>query len=171
LRYLERAAQHYNRALSENPKEDYFSQPFNGSFLAQLGKSSLNSLRSVMGGRKEEVTKRAAPAPLQRVQAALTKYRTIMSQEEVLEGGGPVAGAKELEGSGGEIAAGEKALKNSDIIDLVKAGLAQEIILTAIDDAESCSFDLSPTGLIGLSNSKVNTEIIKRMQTARCASY
>lgn len=163
LRYLEQAAQHYNLALSLNPKEDFFSKPYGGSVLASAGKSSLNVLRGLSGQAPVAAGRRQAQAPLQRVQAAMTKYQTLLSQNEVRSAKAVETGAKAL----GSTAA-PKGMTNEDVISMVKNGVAEEIVLNAIDQAGECSFNTSPTGLIELTKAKVGKEILKRIQAKTC---
>lgn len=58
---------------------------------------------------------------------------------------------------GGRLVAAE--LTNADVIKMAKAGLNEEIILTAISNSEP-KFDTSPAGLIALSEAKVSKEVI-----------
>lgn len=164
LRYLEQAAQHYNTALSLNPKEDYFSKSYEGSILGVVGKSSLNALRGVSGQAPIDTSRRQAPAPLQRVQAAMKKYQTLLSQNEVRTIRADV-GAKAL-GSG---AGAQQGMTNNDVISMVKNGVPEEIVLNAIDEADPCAFNTSPAGLIELTKAKVGKEILKSIQAKSCS--
>lgn len=169
LRYLEQAAQHYNSALSMNPKEDFFSKAYGGSILTSVGKSSLNVLRGAAGQAPVDASRRQAPAPLQRVQLAMTKYQTLLSQNEILTARADSGGAKALGGGGTSAAQGESSgMSNEDVISMVKNGVPEEIVLGAIDQAEECAFDTSPNGLIGLAKAKVSKEILKRIQGKTC---
>ncbi len=164
LRYLEQAAQHYNSALSLNPREDFFSKAYEGSFVSSVGRSSLNVLRGAAGQAPVAAGRRQAPAPLQRVQAAMTKYQTLLSQNEIRSGQTVQAGAKTL----GAAAAAPKGMTNADVISMIKGGVPEEIVLNAIESAGDCAFDTSPTGLIELSKAKVGKEILKRLQAKSC---
>lgn len=160
LRYLEQAAQHYNSALSLNPGEDYFTEAYEGSGVG-------NFLRAVIVPGAAAAPRRVAPAPLQRVQAAMGKYQTLLNQKEEVESRG-IAGAKALPGNGGSAAAAPPGLGNADVIAMVEGGVPTEIVLTSIDDAESCSFDTSPAGLIALTKAKVGTDVLKKIQSKSC---
>lgn len=163
LRYLEQAAQHYNSALSQNPKEDFFSKPYGGSILAAAGKSSLNVLRGINGQAPVATSRRQAQAPLQRVQAAMTKYQTLLSQNEVRSAKVIETGAKTLGGT-----SAPAGMTNGDVISMIKNGVAEEIVLNAIDQAGECSFNTTPAGLIELTKAKVGKEILKRIQAKAC---
>lgn len=168
LRYLEQAAQYYNQALSLNPKEDFFSKPYGGSILASVGKSSLNIVRGMGGQVPVDASRRQAPAPLQRVQAAMKKYQTIISQNEMAGAQSQSAGAKAL-GSGPAQAQGApQGMTNADVISMVKNGVPEEVILGAIDQAQECAFDVSANGLIELAKAKAGKEILKRLQAKSC---
>lgn len=56
-------------------------------------------------------------------------------------------------------------LKNSDVIGMVRAGLSQDVVITAIRQAKRRTFDLSPSGLIALKNARVPDVVIAVMQS------
>ncbi|HET9766794.1 MAG TPA: hypothetical protein VFS60_08095 [Thermoanaerobaculia bacterium] len=150
LRYLQQAAVYYNQALQMNPGEKYFSQPYQ---MSAFNPAALVG-RANAGG--------SYPAPLNRVKSALVDYQRI---KEFAAGGPAAEGAQ----GGGGIPAGAKALgadtfDNADVIEMVKAGLPEDVILTAIADAENPSFDTSPKGLIELGKAKVSKKIMQRIQ-------
>lgn len=163
LRYLEQAAQHYNSALSMNPKEDFFSKPYGGSVLGAVGRGSLNVLRGMGGQAPIDASRRQAAAPIERVQTAMKKYQTLTSQNEA-RSGAAASGAKGLSGSEGAA----HGMTNGDVIAMIKAGVPEEVVLNSIDGAEDCSFDTSPNGLIELAKAKVSKGILKRLQAKTC---
>lgn len=167
LRYLEQAAQHYNSALSMNPREDFFAKAYEGSVLSSVGRSSLNVLREVGGQAPVDTSRRQAPAPLQRVQAAMTKYQTLVNHKEILGTRADSAGAKVL-GGGSALQGGPQQMTNGDVISMIKNSVPDEIVLGAIERAEECAFDTSPSGLIELAKAKVGKEILKRLQAKSC---
>lgn len=154
IRYLQQASVHYNQALTMNPGEGYFSQPYKRRAF------NVPFLQPTMGF----VVRDQYPPPLARVKEALVDYQRVKEFEaETLQA---AAGGKDLGGS--ETASlpepAAEALTNAGVIEMVKAGLPEDIILTAIDTAESVSFDVSPKGLIELSRAKVSKSIIQRLQ-------
>ncbi len=164
LRYLDLAAQHYNTALSLHPAEDFFTKPYEGSFINALGRASLGALSDMTGKRAGEMRRREAMAPLERVQTAMAKYQTLLGHDEVLAAAAaPATGAKAL----GESPV-PSGMTNADLISMVQAGVSEDIVLTAIDGAESCAFDTTPNGLIALTKGKVGAAIIKRLQGQPC---
>jgi len=163
LRYLEQAAQHYNSALSLNPKEDYFSKAYEGSFLSALGRSAL---RGAAGQPAVDTGRRQAQAPLQRVQSAMKKYQTLLSQNEIRSAKAVETGAKALGGGAGSGA--PQGMTNGDVISMIKNGVPEEIVINAIEAAEQCAFNTSPAGLIELTKAKVGKEILKRIQGKTC---
>lgn len=166
LRYLDQAAQHYNTALSLHPAEDFFTKPYEGSFVNALGRASLGVLSEVSGQRAGEMRRREAMAPLERVQTAMAKYQTLLGHDEVLAGAVVAdVGAKSL---GDGAAAAPAGMSNEDVISMVEAGVPEDVVLTAIDDADRCAFDTTPTGLIALTKGKVGPEILKRLQARPC---
>ena len=50
--------------------------------MGSFGRSSLNVLRGANGQAPVDASRRRAPAPLARVQAAMKKYQTLMTQNE-----------------------------------------------------------------------------------------
>lgn len=164
LRYLDQAAQHYNTALSLHPAEDFFTKPYEGSFVNALGRASLQALGEVTGRPTGELRRREAMAPLERVQTAMGKYQTLLGHDEVLiAAAAPPDGAKALGG-----AAAPAGITNGDVISMVQAGVPEDVVLTAIDGAERCAFDTSPGGLIELTKGKVGAGILKRIQGKPC---
>jgi tetratricopeptide (TPR) repeat protein len=142
LKYLEQAADYYNQAIEANPKEKYFTQAYD----------------SIIGSKQ-------AASPLDRVRSALVSYRKLKEFKETyaksLDVAAPAStaqGAKSLSGSepGG--------MNNSSVIKMVRAGLQEDIILTSINSAPKHSFDVSPEGLISLSEAQVGLRIIQRIQ-------
>lgn len=142
LKYLEQASAYYNSALEANPGEKFFSKAYDSFW-----------------------SSKSAPAPLERVQSALVSYRRI---KEFQESYAKMQAAKEsvVAGKGASPAAMEGNVNNASIIQMVKSGVPDDIILTAIDSAVRCEFDVSPQGLIQLTEAKVSKPIIQRMQKA-----
>ncbi|HEX9941258.1 MAG TPA: hypothetical protein VGG03_04520 [Thermoanaerobaculia bacterium] len=144
LKYLEQAATYYNKAIDANPGEKFFSKPYDSFFTSKSG----------------------AP-PLDRVKEALADYRRIKEFRENYEkmqvaakSATPFEGGKSLDhaNSEGEI------IDNAAVIQMVQSGLPEDIIMRAINSAPHYNFDVSPTGLIKLSQAKVSGRLIQRMQ-------
>jgi hypothetical protein len=55
-------------------------------------------------------------------------------------------------------------LTNTDVITMVAGSVGDEIILKAMDNAASTSFDTSPRGLVDLKVAKVSDKIIQQIQ-------
>jgi hypothetical protein len=55
-------------------------------------------------------------------------------------------------------------MTNADVLKMVSAKLAEDIILSAIEDAKNKAFDLSATGLIALKNGGASDEVVRVMQ-------
>lgn len=153
LRYLEQASVHYNAALAANPKEEYFVNSFQSStFLKDLGARLLQPL----GAPRVQFEAKQAMAPVERVRSALTQYQQ-WSEMQV------AASAKDLAVDGGA-ADGSAVFDNYAVIEMVRARLPEEIVLKAIEDAPQPSFDVTPQGLIQLSQASVSQNIILRLQ-------
>jgi hypothetical protein len=57
-----------------------------------------------------------------------------------------------------------KVMRNDTVFEMSQAGLADDVIIAAIDTASSTSFDTSPDALIALSKGGVGSAVIRRMQ-------
>ncbi len=142
LKYLEQAADYYNQALESNPQEKFFSQGYD----------------SIVASKK-------TASPLERVRSALVSYRKLKefkdhyAETQVAAAAAPVDSVP-----GGKSLAEPGAMNNASVIKMVRAGLSEDIILTSINSAAKHSFDVSPDGLVALSESQVNPRIIQRIQ-------
>jgi hypothetical protein len=149
LKYLEQASDYYNQALEANPKEKYFAQAY----------------ESFMGGKK-------AAAPLERVRSALVSYRKLKENRERYAADQATvtavasAAAEPADGQGAKslTSSESRAMNNSAVIKMVRAGLSEDIVLTSINSAAKTSFDVSPDGLVALSEAKVSPRVILRIQ-------
>jgi hypothetical protein len=147
LKYLQQASIHYNNALAANPKEKYFSLPYD--------KLSFNL--SLLSGGKPTTTETFA-APPERVRTALIKYQR--TKELQSDPNSAAAGSKSLSANTDKA----EAIDNAAVLDMVKAGLADDLILTSLTSAERTNFDVSPHGLIELSQGKVSKKVIQQIQ-------
>ena len=55
-------------------------------------------------------------------------------------------------------------MDNAAVIDMVQAGIADDVILTAINSAPEANFDVSSTGLIQLAKGGVKAPLLKQVQ-------
>ena len=139
LKYLEQASTYYNKALETNPGEKFFTQAYD-SFL----------------------TSKKAAAPLERVQTALTNYRKIKTFQE--QYASMRAAPPEAVSGGKGLDAKSQKMNNAQVIQMARAGLPNDVILTAIETAPAHDFDVSPQGLIALSEAQVDHRIIQKLQ-------
>ena len=58
---------------------------------------------------------------------------------------------------------GAKALRNEDILTLVKVGLDDKLIIAKVQGAEATAFDLSTDGLVALKAGKVSNAVIEAL--------
>lgn len=63
-----------------------------------------------------------------------------------------------------QVAPSAKPLTNADILAMVKAQLSDDVILNAVERAETTTFEVSPAALIELKNGGVSNRIINMMQ-------
>jgi hypothetical protein len=137
LKYLEQAFVYYNGAVDTNPKEAYFTRPYEAIF-----------------------SSRSAQPPIQRVQSALVQYQKLKEFEDA--GGG--AGLRSTGAKGDASAGAAAAVDNAAIVAMLRAGLADDIIITSIETAPRRALDVSPTGLIELSKAGASKTLIERIQ-------
>lgn len=157
LSYLEEAASHYHRALQLHPAEKFFSVAYEGSGFAAGMKQTLNE----MANRDKKVETKRAAAPIERVESAMEQYQLAMQYRDAdaKAGVGRVAS-----GRAKDLSASDSAMDNDAVIEMVRAGLAREIILSAVENAEFTAFDVSPQGLVGLARANVPSELIRHLQ-------
>jgi hypothetical protein len=148
LKYLEQASTHYNNAVDTNPKEGYFTKAY----------------QSILFSSK------SAEAPIARVQAAQAQYQVLKQNNEqaaaMASGGksaaGPSGGKSVTSSSAASVP--DDALTNDGVIDMLRAGLPEEVILTSIDSAAHTAFDVTPKGLIQLADAKASKRVMQHIQ-------
>lgn len=157
LRYLQQASIYYGQALQMNPGEKYFSLPYE--------RKLFNASALLKGSDEKMIGSSTYPAPLERVKGALVDYQRLKEFNSGLAGTAEGGKSADLSQPGAaRPAPAEDVLTNTGVIEMVKAGLPEEIILTAIDAAQGPSFDVSAKGLIELGKAKVPKTIIQRIQ-------
>ncbi len=190
LEYLERAARQYDTAIESNRDEKFFSEGWRDEMSPrervrsgvdqyrkykefvqsreEWEKSTQRALQ-VKGGTGASVAEAATPVRGALVPGTSVAGRspTVAANSATMAGAAaPLAG----NAAGVSVASGptrglDQALRNSDIIEMVKAGLSPQNIKLAIDAAEKTEFDLTPRGLIELSKAGVSNDIIAYLQT------
>jgi hypothetical protein len=172
LKYLEQASTLYNAAAEANPREKYFildskSQPSLFSRAKNVASNVIPGMNNQAVEEKEISS--ALLAPLARVQSALVQYQKMkeLGDTGVLRASstseGAVAGAKGLDAPAAPPA---DALTNDGIVDMLRAGLPESVILTSIESAAHTAFDVSPKGLIQLAEAHASTKLLEKIQAA-----
>jgi hypothetical protein len=162
LNYLEQAALLYDKAISMKPDEQYFLKGFSGDWLTSLVQSS---------GLVQHATTQAAP-PLARVQESIARYQKIKELAEAqtasAAASATAAPTEHSKGLAGPPSAAPPAphLDNQAVLRMVKAGIAEDVITTAIRSSARTAFDVSSAGLIALSEGGVATGVLREMQAA-----
>lgn len=139
LKYLEQASVHYNNAVDTHPKENYFTKSYDAIF-----------------------TSKSAEAPLTRVQSALVQYQRMKEFTEAIA----TRSAGTQTGSKGDLgtAVDDDTVSNASVIDMLRAGLSEDVIFTSINSAKKTSFDVTPKGLIQLAAAKASKKLIQHIQ-------
>ena len=91
---------------------------------------------------------------------ALTRAQASLTGFEAWTAGKHTGGAITLTASKKSVG----PMTNQALMDMAKAGLTDENLMLAIDDAEEVSFDTSPSALISLAKSGVSRDVIAHMQ-------
>ncbi|HEX6178397.1 MAG TPA: hypothetical protein VF057_08550 [Thermoanaerobaculia bacterium] len=99
-------------------------------------------------------------APLKRASASVAAF-----QEWVGDAPAPVRRAA----ASAPAAPAREVMTNQTLIDMAKAGLADENLILAIDSAAEVAFDTSPNALIALARGGVSKNVIAHMQKKRAA--
>ena len=146
LDLLRESAAHYQRAAQSNPNEKLFTEKYSG-FL------SVNAI----------------PPGLPRAQESVTLYDAWRNapRAHAAAGGSVASTARSATSSSSTTATSShsrSAMSNQTVIDMVKAGLSDENIILAIDEADHTSFDTTPDSLIALSRAGVGKSVIAKMQ-------
>lgn len=94
-------------------------------------------------------------APMARAKASLTAYQSWTAGEHK-SAAAPRPAAAGAKSSG--------PMTNQTLIDMARAGLTDENLMLAIDDADDASFDASPNALITLAKGGVSRTVIAHMQ-------
>jgi len=173
-RFLDDAAINYGKAIAAKADEKYFLDPQTRIETAlayyQKLKEGANTKGDVATDTRETKTVSAEGEPNG------TRIATVGSGSSAgSHGKGPTGSAKNASGAGAGAAAGlgskpdagtsKPPLANEDVIRMAKAGVDEDSIVTAIQDAAKVNFDLSPDGLIGLANAGVKGKIVTTMRT------
>ncbi|NJL26963.1 MAG: hypothetical protein HC897_03305 [Thermoanaerobaculia bacterium] len=121
LKYLEQAARYYDEAIGSKPDEKFFSKGYDSFW-----------------GNKTAV------APLERARSALVSYRRIKDFQDNYDAMIAAATAPSESAKAIPEAIDDGKMNNTAVIRMVKAGLGEDIILTAIETAPEPQFDVTP---------------------------
>jgi hypothetical protein len=105
--------------------------------------------------------------PQKRIETAITHYKQL-DEEAAREKAAAAAAAQAANNkpaSPAQASTGPKGLTNSQVIGMVKNGMADDTIILAIRGAKAVSFDLTADGLADLKNNGVSTPVVTAMKT------
>ncbi|HSP16735.1 MAG TPA: hypothetical protein VLV78_18455 [Thermoanaerobaculia bacterium] len=114
-----------------------------------------NSGEKIFTETYDSIISSRIPASLPRAQASLAAFEAWTAGKHT-GGSTSSAGTKSSSSSG--------PMTNQTLIEMAKAGLTDENLMLAIDDAEEVSFDTSPNALITLAKGGVSKTVIAHMQ-------
>jgi len=157
-KFLDEAAINYGKALDAKPAEKYFLDPQNRIETGIEHYRALEASDEPAPAPEEASAKPTAPPAST---AATGAHSTSSGARSTSSGTASKAGTS---ASSSSTAASSSALTNDKVVKMVKAGLDEETIVTAIQDAKSVQFDLSSDGLIQLKNDGVSKKVMAAMQ-------
>ena len=96
------------------------------------------------------------PAPLPRVTESLAAYESWTSGNKHATSAPPPITVATKKGG--------KAMNNQTVLSMAQAGLTDENLILAIDDASDVAFDTTPDALITLAKAGVSRNVIAHMQ-------
>lgn len=93
----------------------------------------------------------------------MVKYQKLKDFRDAPQQAQAAASEAASKGLGGT-PADPDLLDNAGIISMVQAGLSDDIVINSIKTSQKTSFDLSPKGLIQLSQANVSEKVIQTLQ-------
>jgi hypothetical protein len=165
-KFLDEAAINYGKALDAKPAEKYFLDPQNRIETGIEHYRALEASNEPAPAPEDASAKPAAAntAPTAATSSTSAKagaHNTSSAARSTSSGATSKSGAS---GSSNSSATSSSALTNDKVVKMVKAGLDEDTIVTAIQDAKSVQFDLSSDGLIQLKNDGVSKKVMTAMQ-------
>jgi hypothetical protein len=154
LKYLEKAATYYNNAAEANPKETNFILSSKPSSLFARAQSTAGKLIPVLSQHKEKKQPVLLQAPLGRVEAAQAQYQKLKD----LRGGSRGSTDKPTSKASAD------AVTNESIVDMLRAGIPEDVIIATIDGAPQRNLDVTPKGLIQLSEAKASPDLLRHVR-------
>jgi tetratricopeptide (TPR) repeat protein len=100
--------------------------------------------------------------PQKRIETALAHYKMLDEQKN--QKAAPITASKASSGPSGSNTSA-KALTNAQVIAMVKSGMEDDTVATAVRSAKTVSFDLTPAGQQDLTSSGVSAKVITAMKT------
>lgn len=157
MKFLDQAAIEYGKAIDAKPGEKYFLIPQKRIETAITHYHKLDE----MGKAPPEVADNAAPAPKAVPSAvkAAPSHATHHATDASLRGSRPLSGT-----TGSAAGGAARALTNTQVIAMVKAGVADDIVAASVRNAKSVDFDLSLAARRHLTESGVSPAVLDAMK-------
>ena len=180
-RFLNDAAINYGKSIAAKPDEKYFLDP---QTRIETALAYYQKLKAGANTKGDLATASSASGDTQQTKAVSAEGESNGTRTAAVGGTGspgnagsrakgPSGSAKNGSGVGAGAAppgskpdagAAKQPLANEDVIRMAKAGVDEDSIVTAIQDAAKVNFDLSPDGLIALANAGVKGRIATAMR-------
>ena len=141
LDLLRESVTHYDNAMRAHPGEKIFVEAY----------------ESLWSGR-------ATGAPLARASSSLKDY-----EDWSATGASKPRATTMVAASAKEVKPPAEVMTNQTLIEMSKAGLTEENLILAIDEAQATEFDTTPGALIALSKAGVSKNVIAKMQKKKAS--
>lgn len=156
MKFLDQAAIEYGKAIDAKPGEKYFLIPQKRIETAITHYHKLDEMRNA----PVTVADNASPAPKAGTEkAAAVRPTHRASQASIRSGGNHLSGTT---GSSG--GSGGRPLTNAQIVAMVKAGVADDLVAQSVRNAKVVDFDLSLAARRRLSESGVSAAVLEAMK-------
>jgi hypothetical protein len=168
-KYLQEAAINYGKAIDDKPSEKYFMEPQKRIDTAIAHYKTLREQsKTVATAETTSSSTSDAGGGRSTTASGLSKTagatKTATQKPPAASTGSTSTAAKSINSPATKKASGPP-LTNDQVIQMVKAGVAEENVIDTIRTAGSVHFDLSPDGLIKLAQNGVKGKVVTAMQS------
>jgi hypothetical protein len=170
MKFLDEAAINYGKAVDDKPGEKYFLEPQKRIETALAHYRKLEAEKNAPPPAPPAAAPPATPPPSTATASAGTKSKTPASSPKKSPGASTRRAASTTTSSGTPRPnkSGSTALTDSQVIAMVKSGIADEMVEQTVKTAKAVDFDLSSTGQHRLTAGGVSASVLSAMK-ARAA--
>ena len=155
-KFLNQAAIDYGKAIDGKPSEKYFIDPQTRIEMA------VAHYRKLSQGASTSTADRTSSGNENNTTGSASNLAPVKASSTSAINGDTRGSANSSAPAGGDTSS--SVLTNIGVIKMAKAGVDEDSIISAIHDAQTVRFDLSPDGLINLANNGVKGKIVSAMR-------